>query len=150
MFLSCSIESNKRGQGLICDQATNVNHFGPYVLYVSTAWDTYLDSDYTTGYPKTVRSRISEVSNITAIKTLDYLGTTAQPYQVLLVQMSSDVVREVIGMDITMVQWESKGGLQLNFKVMAIMVPQLRADQLSQTGIVHGTVQYFSDSCLCV
>ncbi len=53
--------------------------------------------------------------------------------------MTTDVVREVIGMDVTTVQWETKGGMQLNFKVMAILVPQIRADQNSNTGIVHGT-----------
>ena len=44
-----------------------------------------------------------------------------------------------LGADITTVQWESHGGMQINFKVMAIMVPQLRADFTGQTGIVHGS-----------
>jgi hypothetical protein len=39
----------------------------------------------------------------------------------------------------TTVQWEEQGGLLLNFKIMAIMVPQLRADHNGNTGIVHGT-----------
>jgi len=42
-------------------------------------------------------------------------------------------------MPITTVQWESQGGMRLNFKVMAIQVPQLRADYSSQSGIAHGT-----------
>jgi hypothetical protein len=53
--------------------------------------------------------------------------------------MTSDVIRMVIGMDVTTVQWETMGGMRLHFKVMAIMVPQLRADYNSNTGIVHGT-----------
>jgi len=54
-----------------------------------------------------------------------------------IIQMTSDVVREVIGMDITTVEWDTIGGLQKNFKVMAILVPQLRCDQNDQSGIVH-------------
>jgi hypothetical protein len=42
-------------------------------------------------------------------------------------------------MDITTVQWESHGGMQLNFKVMCLMLPQLRTDFYGNTGIVHGS-----------
>jgi hypothetical protein len=45
----------------------------------------------------------------------------------------------VIGMDVTTVQWETHGGMRLNFKVMAIMVPQLRSDFNGNAGIVHGS-----------
>ena len=37
------------------------------------------------------------------------------------------------------VQWESVGGMRLNFKVMAIQVPQLRADYYNNCGILHAT-----------
>ena len=43
------------------------------------------------------------------------------------------------GMDITTLQWEERGGLELCFKVMAIKVPRLRSDYNSRTGILHGT-----------
>ena len=56
-----------------------------------------------------------------------------------IVQMTSDVARAVVGMDITTVQWESKGGMQLNFKVMCINVPQIRADFYGNCGILHAT-----------
>jgi uncharacterized linocin/CFP29 family protein len=118
-------------------QAKDVYHYGPYILYVDSAWDQYLDNDYTTGYPKTVRARIKEIEGIQDVRTLDYFSTD---YDMVLVQMTSDVVREVIGMDITTVEWDTVGGLQKNFKVMAIMVPQLRSDQDSNCGIVHASV----------
>ena len=57
----------------------------------------------------------------------------------IMVQMTPDVARAVNGMDITTVQWESVGGMRLNFKVMAIQVPQLRADYDGRCGIVHAT-----------
>lgn len=118
-------------------QARAAFHYGPYVLYVSSAWDQYLDDDFKTNSDKTIRNRVKEVNDLTDIRTLDFLPTAT--FDLVLVQMTSDVVREVIGMDMTTVQWETQGGMLINFKVMAILVPQLRADQNSNTGIVHGT-----------
>ncbi len=63
-------------------------------------------------------------------------------FDFIMVQMTSDVVRMVIGLDITTLQWETLGGLKVNFKVMAILVPQLRSTVVNianhLTGIVHG------------
>lgn len=119
-------------------QAHNANHFGPYKLYCSTPWTTYLGGDYSSAKgDNTLRDRLNAIDGIEDVTTLDYLSSSS--FILILVQMTSDVVREVIGMDLTTVQWETRGGMQLNFKVMAIMVPQLRADINSNTGIVHGT-----------
>jgi hypothetical protein len=57
----------------------------------------------------------------------------------VMVQMTPDVARAVNGMDITTVQWESQGGMRLNFKVMCIQVPQLRADYYGNCGILDAT-----------
>ncbi|MHA1170341.1 MAG: major capsid protein [Candidatus Hodarchaeales archaeon] len=121
-------------------QANQAFHYGPYMLYCSTAWDVYLDDDYSSSKgDNTLRERLRAIESISDVRTLDYLDTAGTSYIMLLVQMTSDVVREVVGMDINTVQWETQGGMMLNFKVMAILVPQLRADQNSNTGIVHGT-----------
>lgn len=120
-------------------QAQQAYHYGPYMLYCSLPWDAYLDDDYSANKgDNTLRDRLKKIERIQDVRTLDYLSSTA--YVMVLVQMTTDVVREVVGMDITTVQWESKGGMQLNFKVMAILVPQLRADFNGNMGIVHGTV----------
>lgn len=110
-------------------------NFGPWVLYISPAWDQYLDRDYSSAYPGgTLRERILKTNGITGIVPAYFLTG----FQILMVQMTSDVIREVIGMDITTLQWETNGGMEVHFKVMAIMVPQIRADQNNNTGIVHG------------
>ena len=57
-----------------------------------------------------------------------------------MVQMTSDVARAVSALDITTLQWEGMGGMEMNFRVMAIMVPQLRTDFYGNTGIMHGAV----------
>ncbi len=96
-----------------------------------------MDDDFSTYKgSKTLRDRLREVEGIDDVVTLDYLVG----YDMVLVQMTTNVVRTVVGMDITTVQWESHGGMKLNFKVMAIIIPQLRSDFNSNTGIVHGSV----------
>lgn len=118
----------------------NQFHFGPFVLYVSPLWASFLDGDYIlTGgnvATQTLRERLTNIDGITGIKTLDYL----KGYDMVLVELNSDVVQEVVGMDITTLQWETKGGMQLNFKVMCILVPLVRGDFNGNTGIVHGAV----------
>lgn len=111
-------------------------HFGPWMLYNSPNWDPYLDDDYSAAKgDRTLRERLKVIEGIVDVRTLDYLTG----YTMIMVQMSADVARAVVGMDIITVQWESHGGMQINFKVMAILVPQLRADHNGNTGIVHGS-----------
>lgn len=118
-------------------QSINAFHFGPFILYNSPAWDEFLDDDYSSAKgDNTLRQRIEAINGINGVRTADFLTGT----QMILVQQTSDVIREVIGMDITTVQWETHGGMQLHFKVMAILVPQLRADHNGNTGIVHGNI----------
>lgn len=140
------------------DQSQLAYHYGPWVLYCSPNWDKYMDGDYSAAKgDKTLRQRLAAIDNLTAVRTLDYLGATnaaasdtyaqqqvgvksaSTTYTLLLVQQSADVVRAITGMPVTTVQWESHGGMMLNFKVMAIMLPQLRADHNGNTGIVHGS-----------
>jgi uncharacterized linocin/CFP29 family protein len=119
-------------------KSINRFHYGPWVLYNSPKWDQYLDDDYSPNKgDNTLRQRLQAINGIQDVRTADFLGDT---WDLFLVQMTSDVVRMVVGMDITTVQWETMGGMQVHFKVMAILVPQLRADANGNTGIVHGSV----------
>lgn len=122
------------------DQLYDDNFFGPFMLYHSTDYDIYLDNDYFrtggTSVLQTVRQRIQAIDGIAGVRRLDYLTSG---YVMIMVQMTQDVARAVNGMDITTVQWESVGGMRLNFKVMAIQVPQLRADFDGRCGILHAT-----------
>lgn len=118
-------------------KAQDDKHFGPYMLYCSPSWDVYMDADFSTSKgDNTLRERLKKIDGILDVRTLDYLTN----YDLVLVQFTPDVVRLVVGMEITTVQWESKGGMQQNFKVMAIQVPQLRADYNGNMGLVHGSV----------
>ena len=112
-------------------------NYGPWTLYVATGWDQHLDKDYSEVKGDiTLRDRILKINGITKVMTLDYLSG----FQMVLLQNTTDTFREVVGMDLTTVQWETQGGMEINFKVMAIMVPQPRADHNGNCGIVHGNV----------
>lgn len=132
--------SGATGASIIADvlamkQASiNDRHYGPWVLYVPTAYETVLDGDYDTTTPgTTIRERILKISGIQAVKVSDYMTAN----NVLLVQMDSQTVRMVNGLQVTVVEWQTEGNMVHHFKVMAIMVPQIRADQNSRCGIVH-------------
>lgn len=118
--------------------------FGPFILYHSTAYDRFLDDDYFrtggTAVSRTTRERVEGIDGISAVRRLDFLTPTSpSAYELILVQMTPDVAQAIIGMQTTTVRWESKGGMQHNFKVMAILVPLLKAPLNGVAGIVHGT-----------
>jgi hypothetical protein len=112
------------------------NFFGPWMLYHSSDWDRYLDDDYRAQDSRTLRMRLKEIGGIQDVRRLDFFTST---FSMLMVQMTPEVCRAVIGMQPTTVQWETQGGMKLNFKVMCIMVPQLRADFTGQCGILQAT-----------
>lgn len=116
----------------------NNKHFGPYIMYVNSQWAAVLDNDFSaTKGDITLRQRIQSIEGITAIRTLDHLPTTN--WHVLLVEMTSETVRAVVGMEVQTVQWESLGGMMKHFKVMCLLVPQLRADTDGNSGVAHGS-----------
>jgi uncharacterized linocin/CFP29 family protein len=114
--------------------------YGPYMLYHSTAYTRFLNDDYfrsgSTSAVRSLRDRILENGDISDIQRLDYLTSG---YQLLLIQMDPDVAQAINGMDVTTVQWETRGGMQQNFKVMAIQVPLLKTPYNGVSGILHGT-----------
>lgn len=128
------------------------NFFGPFMLYHSTNWDRFLDADYVKGSEAqglaspgtTLRDRLRRIEGISDIRRLDYLSGST--YTMLLVQMTSDVCQAVNGMEITTIQWETHGGMKLNFKVLGIQAPRIRSVHISgtdtvvrKTGILHAT-----------
>jgi len=144
---------------LMCRDLLYANKFyGPFMIYHSNDWDRYLDNDYIlTGgnvATQTLRDRLRAIEGIQDVRRLDFLFsiipppttgpggenvTQGYPFTLLFVQMTPDVARAINGMDITTVQWESIGGMRLNFKVLCIQVPQLRRDFYGNCGILHAT-----------
>lgn len=132
--------SGKTGAQIVADvlemkqSSISDSHYGPWKLYVPTAYDTVLDEDYSSAKgDNTIRDRILKIDGIQSVKVADKLTAN----NILLVQMQQQTVRMVIGMQPTTLQWETKGGMVFHFKVMTIMVPQLRTDQNGKCGIIH-------------
>lgn len=122
------------------------NFFGPFMVYTSTDWDTYLDNDYykttTSGAvapTKTLRERLRAIDEVADIKRLDFFTGTAPFFQMVIVSMTPDVVQAVNGMDINVIQWPSMGGMRTNFKVMCIHAPLITPDYNDRCGILHAT-----------
>ncbi len=115
-------------------------YFGPFMVYHSTGYDRFFDDDYFrtggTAVTRTLRERIGSIDGIQGIKRLDYLTSG---YQLVMVDMNSETAQAINGMEITTLQYESKGGLRINFVVMCIQVPLLRAPYNGVAGIIHGT-----------
>jgi len=113
------------------------SYYGPWVLLIPSNFETKMDEDYSSSKgDNTIRERVMNISRIDDVRVVDTLPDD----NVVLVQLTSDVIRIVQGMGIQNVQWESEGGFVNKFKTMTIQVPQIRSDQEGKTGIVHGTV----------
>jgi len=107
--------------------------FGPYILYTPGNFETRLDDDYVSNYPKTIRERILGIAGIEDVQVADKLNDD----NVLLVQMSSDVARMVTGLPLTTVEWQTQGDMLFHFKLLTIDVPQIRARQNGECGVAH-------------
>lgn len=129
-----------------------VFHYGPFVVYNSTDWDKYLDGDYyalaTSGMAaptQTLRNRLRQIDGVQDIRRLDFLTPTANryvtntnSYTLVFVQLPGNS-RAVTGMGLTTTMWPSKGGLRTDWKIMTIMVPNLRSDAYADCEILVAT-----------
>jgi hypothetical protein len=119
--------------------------YGPFMVYVSTPYDAKLDNLFkldTSNYPTigTTRQAIKTIDGIIDVRRLDRLSGDV----ILMVQMGGGMIQAINGLELTTVQWDTKGSMQHNFKVMCIQEPRIRSafKQQSTTRvapIVHGT-----------
>jgi uncharacterized linocin/CFP29 family protein len=116
-------------------KAAVAKHFyGPYMLYIPTNYEGIMDNDYNSTAQTTIRERIMKLGGIKGIKVVDALPSD----NVLLVQMTPDVVRLINGMGLTNIEWSVEGKMLTKYKVMCIQVPQIRSDDKHQCGVTHG------------
>lgn len=115
------------------------NMYGPYMLYVPRSYWNKLQDDFKANSDRTILERILAIKGVSGVNMSANLLDGAAG-QVLLVQMTSDVVDMADGLQPTTVQWDSNGGMTINFKVLAIMVPRMKSDASTQSGIAHFSV----------
>lgn len=108
--------------------------YGPWVLYIPTAYETVMDQDYDTSgaSTQTIRQRIEAIAGIQKVQVVDRLPAN----NVLLVTMQRDVVDLIDGLPMQNVEWNTEGGFVHNYKVLTIQVPRIRSDYNSNSGIV--------------
>lgn len=115
-------------------KAYDDHHYGPFILYVPLGYSTALGSDFKTNSDKSIRERLLELEGLQDIRVSENLSA-----EVVLVELTREVVDLIDGMQPTTVMWPSHGGMVFNFKVMMITAPRFRSDSLGQSGIVHYT-----------
>lgn len=115
----------------------DVNHYGPWMLYIPTAYETVLDDDFDATAPGiTIRERLMKIDNITGIKVADHLPDDV----VLLIEMRKETIRLVQGLGIQNIEWTTEGKFLHKYKVVTIQVPQIISDQEGHSGIIHASV----------
>jgi hypothetical protein len=109
------------------------NMFGPYGLLLPLSTMNRLSDDYKANSDRSILERLGAIPNVSFILPVAQLAAP----NVVLFQLSSDVIDMIDGIQPTLVQWEAHGGMQFCFKVLAIMFPRVRSDYKGQSGIVH-------------
>jgi uncharacterized linocin/CFP29 family protein len=118
--------------------ANGDRHYGPFVLYVSTTqYNEAALAYFTDGSGDTPLQRILNLPQISAVQQMDTAVLPAG--QLLLVQMTMNVVDWAEAQDITVVEWMSGDGMTNEFKVMAVAAPRVKADYATRSGVVHAT-----------
>lgn len=117
-------------------------HYGPYMMYISSNYETKMDDDYrndeSANSTQTIRERLLRIEGIQAIRVVDRLPADT----VLLVEMSTETVDLVDGMPLTNIEWESTKFMH-DYKVMAIQVPRVKSDYNGKCGIVVKSTQSY-------
>ena len=111
------------------------NYFGPFYLYVAKNVWAAIQGDYAAEKTGTFMQRIEQYSDIMAVKAGDFLPAS----NVVLVQMTSDVVDIAVGQDIVAVESDYTR-FHTDFKVFAAMAPRIKSDANGNSGVVHGSV----------
>lgn len=114
------------------------NFHGPFVMYAGKGYRSVLRTDYKATEASstiTTRQRLLEFEEISSIKTPDYLAGDV----VLLVQMDSETVEAINGLDLQTISWETHP-MKTNFKTLCIYVPFLkRRPSSGSIAVGHGT-----------
>lgn len=116
--------------------AYNNNLFGPFVLYVPKNYWATIQDDYKAESETTFRERFLQFVDIDAVRPGDKLSDD----NVVMVQMSRDVVDLSVAQNVTTIQWE-KNPMVTKFRVWAAMGPHIKTseqpDGTKTNGIIH-------------
>lgn len=112
-----------------------VNLFGPFFLYVPKNYWANLQEDHKAESDRMVMERLMAYSEVEAIRPLDALPDD----NVVLVQMTRDVLDLSEAQSVTTVQWE-KNPFVTNFRVLTVAGPQIKSIETEDGDTVNGIV----------
>jgi hypothetical protein len=131
-------DSGKTGEEIVDDcsamvqAARNDRQYGDGVLLTPTAYDQPLDADFKANGSLTVRQRIKQLTGISDVITCDKLPADT----VVWIQLSRETFMMLDGLPLTTIEWSTFGGLQVNWKIITIQVPDFRPDFAGRLGLV--------------
>lgn len=114
---------------------TEERRYGPFTLYIPGVYAYRFRQDFKEYSDKTLMQRVTDEDSITRVRVSDAL----KDGDVVLIEMSRDVIDLGIGSDITTIQWASGSGWTNHFQVFAAWAPRLKKDYDGHCGIIHGT-----------
>lgn len=112
------------------------NRYGPFTLYVPSAYWTYLQLDYSTS--KGENSIIDRIKKLADIKDVRW-SPALTGNNIVLVELVEDVVDLAVAQDIIDIEW-STNPMVSQRKVFAAMAPRIKSDKKGQSGVYHGSV----------
>ena len=113
----------------------DANRYGPFVMYVAKNVWAELELDYSTSKgDRTFKERIEAFEGIEAVKC----STKLADDDVVLVQMTDDVVKMILAKDISYVQY-SNDPFTTKFKTVMAAAPLIMSDKNGSCAVVHGS-----------
>lgn len=106
-------------------------YFGPWVVYAATTQFNQLRNFFTDGSGDQIFDRVKRIQGVEDIRPGDRLTAGTG----VMVTMRRDVVDVAIGQDMTVVEWETKGGLMVHFKVISALATRVKYDAAGGSGI---------------
>lgn len=107
-------------------------HHGPFILYVhSEEWNDLRARQ--TDIDKTYLDIIKGMAGIEDVKVSDAL----EAGNIVLAEMTRETVDLDTAVDIKVVEWETHGGMQTNFKVMCVIAPRVKSDYDNRCGVAY-------------
>lgn len=117
----------------------NDNNYSPggtgYWLYLGTEfYDTLDDADPEGSGDTTIRDRVENLANISAVRELDYLGSK----EALMFRPTEDVIDVGVAAEVQPVMWEDP--FRDYWAILGSVYPRVKTTLTNQSGIVHYTV----------
>lgn len=135
--------AGKTGEEILTDvlnmieDLVDLKYYGPYTLYVTTAYWMKLMQDFKANSGLTILQRLKEIQ--TGSGPLDIRVADSLPAdKTVLIQMTDGIMDVVVGQEPTVISWESPTGFDLMFLVMAFIIPRIKSDYNGVTGILVG------------